>query len=296
MNKLSILVTGASSGIGAALAEGLARAGHEVWISARREERLKSLAARNPGMRYRICDVAEEDQVQGLFATIHSVTPKLDAIINAAGLFGAIGRMDQTNPQEWRRAFDVNTFGTYLVIKYGMPFLLQPGSAKRIINFSGGGAFSPFASYSAYAVSKAAVVRLTENLAVEMASEQVAANCIAPGFIKTEIHEATLRTNANTAGSEHHRKTKELMESDDNQASFENCLECVKFLLSPEANGLTGKTISVNFDPWRSPGFRQSIGDMAHSDLYTQRRVNLVNLPQDEVNQRLQTKLSKTKQ
>ena len=149
-----------------------------------------------------------------------------------------------------------------------------------MINFSGGGAFETFPNYSAYAASKAAVVRLSENMAHELKDLGVQVNCIAPGFVATEIHEATLNVGENKAGTDHFRITKEKLKS--GAAPMRIPLECVKFLISRDSDGLTGKTISAGFDKWNTEEFKHSIKEISESELYTLRRINLVNLDEKD--------------
>src|SRR5207244_1954627 len=106
----------------------------------------------------------------------------------------------------------------------------------------------------AYATSKAALVRLTECLADELKSRGIAVNAVAPGMVATEIHEATLSAGPDQAGREHFERTQATVAQ--GGVSMEVPVACVEFLLSPEADGLTGKTIAAGFDPWRSERLR----------------------------------------
>lgn len=274
-----IVVAGASSGIGAAITRELSGAGTALYVCARRTDRLTEVTQNNTIAFGYHCDVSKEDQVKDFVGEVRKQAPQIDALINCAGGFGSIGPTIHTNSDEWFKTVKTVLFGTYLMIKHVAPLMIGERH-PRIINFSGGGAFSPFPNYSAYAVSKAAVVRLTENLAVELAPSGIAVNAVAPGFVVTEIHDATLQAGPEAAGAEHFERTQILVEG--GQTPIAVPVACVKFLLSDAAKNLTGKTISANFDPWDQPEFVQSIDQINSSDLYTQRRINLVNLPEDE--------------
>jgi len=274
---LRIIISGASSGIGAKLVEALVADGHGLFVCARRGALLDVVTRQQTIAQGRVCDVSDEEQVKNFLAWVLGLTSHVDVLINCAGRFGAIGPLDTTDSAEWLDTIRVNLFGTYLMVKYTLP-LLAKSSDPRILNFSGGGAFSPFPNYSAYACSKAAVVRLTECLGTELASRGIAVNAIAPGFVATEAHQATVRAGADRAGSLHFRRTEAIL--DDGGAQMTSVIDCVRTLLSPETRGLTGKTISVNFDPWRTKAFMASIPGMTRSDLYTMRRLNVVNLPE----------------
>jgi 3-oxoacyl-[acyl-carrier protein] reductase len=155
------------------------------------------------------------------------------------------------------------------MIKHVLP-LLEGSSMPRIVNLAGGGAFNPFPNYSAYACSKAGVVRLTECLAQELAGRGICINALAPGFVATPIHVATLKAGPERAGREQYDVTMKGLESG---LSAQTAIECVRFLLSASAAGLTGKTLSANFDPWREPYFSSQIAEINRSDLLTLRRV-----------------------
>ena len=282
---LRIVITGASSGIGARLAQALAGDGHRVFICARRADHLVSVAANSSAIETFVCDVSDERQVDDFISALSAKTEAVDVLINCAGGFGEIGPITVADRSRWWRTIEVNLKGTYLVTQ-GMLPLLTKGEQPRVINFAGGGAFSPFPNFSAYACSKTAIVRLTECLAAELAPSNIRVNALAPGFVPTDMHEATLQAGEARAGRMQFQRTQAIM----SQAApaMENVVNCVRMIISPSLDDLTGKTISSNFDPWQTPTFKTCLADIVRSDLYTLRRVNVVNLPDG----RLRTTLS----
>lgn len=286
VQNLRIVITGGGSGIGAALCKALSAEGHSVIICGRRAERLIEVSNANHNISYSVCNVAREQDVIAFAHFVKGRFGSVDVIINCAGGFGAIGRFDKTDSNLWRETFEVNLFGVYLVTKHLLDLLLQ-SRQKKIINFSGGGAFGVFPNYSAYAASKAALVRLSENMAVELAGLGVRVNCVAPGFAATEIHDATLGAGEDVAGEQYRFTVAKLKEG---AVSMEVIVGCVKFLISPESGALTGKTISASFDKWNSEVFKKSIEEITDSDLFTLRRINVVNLDdKDELRSKLLT-------
>lgn len=275
--QYNVVITGGGSGIGAVLAETLSGLGHSVTICGRRKNKLQDVAEKNANITMFQCDVSSEKEVKAFKRFVNKRRGHIDILINCAGLFGSIGRFDRTDSSLWRKTFEINTFGTYLVSKHFLPLLLKSG-VKIIINFSGGGAFNTFPNYSAYAVSKAAVVRLSEIIADELADEGVRVNCVAPGFVATEIHDSTLSASKKIAG-DHYELTRAKLKT--GSVPMEVVVNCIKFLISEKANGLTGKTISASFDKWGSEEFQNSIELINNSDLYTMRRINLVNMEQN---------------
>jgi NAD(P)-dependent dehydrogenase (short-subunit alcohol dehydrogenase family) len=281
---LRILISGGSSGIGAAIAHSLAEQGHRIFICARRADRLAAVAQGFPSIEAHICDVSDEGQIEGLFTSLRSKTDALDVVINCAGGFGEIGPITMTDSSRWWATLETNLKGTYLFIRHALP-LLQKGDHPRIINFAGGGAFSPFPNYSAYACSKAAIVRLTECLAGELAPLNVRINAIAPGFVPTPMHQATLAAGEERAGRMHYQRTHAILRQ--GGPSMDHVTNCVRMMILPALDELTGKTISSNFDPWETPIFKECLPDIVRSDLYTLRRINIVNLPDGRLRETL---------
>lgn len=274
--SLRIVITGASSGIGAELTRELAKDGHRVFACARRESLLREVTSEGTVAFYKVCDVTDEPQVLALANTVRERLGRVDVVINCAGGFGSIGAIEQTESSAWLETIRVNLFGPYLMVKHFLPLLLD-SDAPIILNFSGGGAFSPFPNYSAYACSKSALVRLTECMAAELAPKGISVNAIAPGIVATPAHAATLNAGEERAGALYYRRTKLMLE--EGGAPMNNVVECVRALLSPNLHGLTGKTISANFDPWRTEAFKGHVDAITRSDLYAMRRINIVNLP-----------------
>lgn len=283
-DRRRILIAGASAGIGAALVRALAADGHEVFTCARRADALRAVTCGDTIARSRVCDVGDEEQVRALYAWVSATAPALDGLIVAAGAFGAIGPFEQTESAAWWGTLRASVFGLYALAKHGLP-LLERGARPRIITFSGGGAFGTFPRYSAYATSKAAVVRLTECLADELWPRGIAVNAVAPGMVATEIHQATLEAGPGRAGAEHFERTRTALSQ--GSVPMEVPVDCVRFLLSREADGLTGKTIAANFDPWRRAEFRAHVAEIAASEVYTMRRLNPAHLPDGPLKERL---------
>jgi UDPglucose 6-dehydrogenase len=277
MNKLNILITGGGSGIGSSIAIEMDSLGHNVIICGRRASKLKE-TAKGTQISYYKCDVSNESNVLKLKEKVLVNFLYLDIIINAAGIIGEFGTLEKINFKLWKKTININLFGTVLICKIFLPLLLK-SKTKKIINFSGGGAFGNFPKFSAYAVSKASVVRFSENLSEELNDFNVKVNCIAPGFVKTEIHNDVLKRGKEIA-NKHYNSVKKKMNT--GSIPIEKVLGCLKYLISEKSNHLSGKTISASFDKWDSDNFNNLIGEIQNSDLFTMRRINIKNLNNDE--------------
>jgi NAD(P)-dependent dehydrogenase (short-subunit alcohol dehydrogenase family) len=285
-DPLRVVVAGASSGIGEAIVRSLAKDGMRVYACARRSDRLDAIVSETPGVVGIQCDVSDEAQVIDFAAEVERQDRGIDVLVNCAGEIGPIGPMVETDSDRWVKTIGSNLFGTFYLCKHFTP-LLRRGDSGLILNFSGGGAFDPFPNYSAYAVSKSAIVRLTETLAVELAEDGITVNAIAPGFVATDIHKGTLEAGPSRAGSDYHETTKKLLEK--GSIPIEWPVACVQYLLATRQRGLTGKTISVSFDPWHSDEFGGLVAEINASDLYTMQRIDLRNLGDDDLKRTLES-------
>ncbi|MBT2397810.1 SDR family NAD(P)-dependent oxidoreductase [Streptomyces sp. ISL-100] len=182
------LVTGSSSGIGAAVARRLAAAGVRVIVnSAHSVEAGQALAGELPGARYVQADVAVEEDAKRLVAEAVAAYGRLDILVNSAGTTRFIPHHDleAASPDVWRDIFDVNVIGVWQTITAAAPHLrAAPGGAGCVVNVSSQAGVRPGGSSIPYAVSKAAVNHMTKLLAKTL-GPQVRVNAVAPGMIDT---------------------------------------------------------------------------------------------------------------
>jgi NAD(P)-dependent dehydrogenase (short-subunit alcohol dehydrogenase family) len=233
------IVTGVSRGIGRAVAEMLL---DEGWFVQGVSRTPPLIAA--PMFRWARTDL-ERDSGMVLVG-------QLDALVHCAGIRGPYGPLAENEPDEWERTIQTNLIGTYRVVRAALP-LLERSDDGRILLFSGGGAFSPEPGYSAYAATKGATVALMETLAEELRG-RVGVNCVAPGFVATDIHRGTPLEGKSDGGH-----------------AMQRAVACVRHLLSPDARGLTGKTVSAQWDSW-SDITQETVGSLNASPAWTRDR------------------------
>ncbi|MFJ7985215.1 SDR family NAD(P)-dependent oxidoreductase [Streptomyces sp. NPDC096351] len=179
------LVTGSSSGIGAAVARRLAEAGYRVVVnSARSVEAGERLAAELPGAVYLQADVADEAQATALVERAVETLGRLDLLVNCAGTTRFIPHddLEAASPEVWRHLYDVNVIGVWQTVAAAVPHLRKTRGA--IVNVSSQAGVRPGGSSIPYAVSKAAVNHLTKLLAKTLGPD-VRVNAVAPGLIDT---------------------------------------------------------------------------------------------------------------
>jgi 3-oxoacyl-[acyl-carrier protein] reductase len=250
LKNLNALITGGSQGLGRAIASHYLAAGANVVICSRSEKELLAtrdeLARQFPAQKIlaRACDVASESQVNALVAFALGELGSLEALVLNAGVYGPMGDTETVSLDEWRRALDINLFGVLLPCRAIIPHFKQAARGKIVI-LSGGGATNPLPQISAYAASKAAVIRLMETLAEELKKFHVDVNAIAPGALATRLVDEVLAAGPEKVGT--------------------------AFYESEESDGITGKLISAQWDPWRT--LQEHREELANSDIYCLRRI-----------------------
>lgn len=272
-----VVVTGGSLGIGLATAKRCAAEGARVILGARGEGELE--AARRSleevsaaGHLARRLDVAELASVEAFAAFVRSEVGGLHGLVNCAAILGPIGKTTEVDAAAFQQTIQINLLGTFFMCQAMAPLLLKEPRAK-IVNYSGGGGTGPFPNYTAYAASKAAVVRFTENLARELDEDGVDANCVAPGFVATRMHQDTLSAGPGAAGEGYFASTqKQLSEGG---TPPEKAADLTTFLLSAASDGITGKLISAPWDPYLEPDFHAAL--RADGDFATVRRIDRKN-------------------
>lgn len=183
------IVTGASSGIGRATAELLARRGALVAIFARSAEKLDHIALESDGRIFAVSgDVADAEAVDRLFAAVESRFGDCDLLVNNAGMTDP-KRIVDTTPEAWDRIFAVNVRGAFLATRRALPAMIarRGGAIVNVASISG--VFGPekFPGFASYNASKAAVIALTEATAVEVKDFGIRVNCISPGSVDTPM-------------------------------------------------------------------------------------------------------------
>jgi len=274
LNSKRIIITGGSLGIGFAIAKACAGQGAEVIIAARDQgnledslKKIKSISEKNH-IAYSL-DVGDLKAVKVFAEWIKNEGLVVNGLVNCAGIYGPIGKTPNIDMENFTQAIRINFLGTVYMCSVFSPLLVS-STNKKIVNYSGGGAASPFPNYSAYASSKAAIVRFTENLSRELDDDGFDINCIAPGFVITRLHQETVGAGSEMAGPGFYENTKKQIE--EGGVPPEIAAELTIFLLSEDADGITGKFLSAPWDPWQDKTFQEKLRE--DNDLATLRRID----------------------
>jgi NAD(P)-dependent dehydrogenase (short-subunit alcohol dehydrogenase family) len=269
------IITGASQGLGVAIARAYVRAGARVAICARdavtldaARRDLERVAGDAGQVIAEVADVASETDAKRFVDHAFAAFGGIDILVNNAGVYGPLGGIDEIDWAAWVRAVEINLLGSVLFCRLLLPHFKQRHAGK-IIQLSGGGATNPLPRMSAYAASKAAIVRFVETLAEEVKDYGIDVNAIAPGPLNTRLLDEVL-----TAGPEHVGQSfyeRSLKQKESGGAGLERGSELAVFLASKASDGVTGKLISAVWDPWKE--FPNHRDDLRNTDIYTLRRI-----------------------
>ena len=271
----SALITGGSRGLGLEIARAFVSAGASVMLCARHRHELETasnslcLQARaDQIVRWCSADVADPTQIAVVVDQSIRHFGALQVLVNNAGVHGPFGPIEQVDWNAWKHAIETNLYGSVNAVRAVLPHFKARGHGK-IIQLSGGGATKPLPRISAYAASKAAVVRFAETIAEECLAFGIDVNSIAPGSLNTWMLDNVLAGRPTQVGLEFFERS--MRQKQDGGDALAHAAELAVFLASSASNGITGKLISAIWDNW--PAWTDHLDDLRCSDIYTLRRI-----------------------
>lgn len=273
-NKIAI-ITGANQGLGLEISKKYLAAGASLMVCARNKilleascQTLATLAAPEQVIVAMSADISKSDDVSALISETLRQFGRIDILVNNAGVYGPKGAIEEIDWNEWLRAIEINLFGSILMCRAVIPYFKAAGRGK-IIQLSGGGATNPLPMISAYAVSKAAIIRFTETLAEEVREYNIDVNAIAPGALNTRMLDEIIEAGPDKVGRAFYERS--LKQKDDGGAPLNKGADLAVFLGSTASDGITGKLISAIWDDWDD--FPNHLSQLQQSDVYTLRRI-----------------------
>jgi 3-oxoacyl-[acyl-carrier protein] reductase len=269
------IVTGANQGFGYAVAERFVAEGGRVFLCARDGERLAEAAARlqskapqDDAVKWEQADVSSASDVERMVERAIAAFGGVDVLVCNAGVYGPKGPIEDVDWDEWTHAINVNLCGAVLCCRAVLPHF-RSRRAGKIILLSGGGATKPLPFLSAYAASKAALVRFGETLAEEVRGVGIDVNAVAPGALNTRLLEEVLDAGPERVGQAFYEQS--VAQKKKGGTPLETGAALCAFLASSKSSGITGRLISAVWDPWKDLPARQD--ELAASDIYTLRRI-----------------------
>jgi len=274
LDKIAI-ITGGSEGLGFEIAKKFILAGASITICSRNKKNLKSaefklkkLLNKNQKLLTIVADISKEKDVKKLIKITIQKLGDCSILVNNAGIYGPKNKLEKTNWKEWKKTIEINLFGSVLMCKE----LINHFKKKRygkIIQLSGGGATNPLPYLSAYAASKAAIIRFSETLANEVANYNISVNAIAPGALNTRMLDEVIKAGPDKVGIDFYKRS--VNQKKTGGTPLSNASDLAVFLASSQSDNITGKLISALWDKWEDwPKYADKI---MNSDIYTIRRI-----------------------
>lgn len=273
LNKKAI-ISGASKGLGAAIAKAYVLAGASIVICARnkiqlleKQAELKTISTGNKIIAIPT-DISVPEQIDHLIKMAEKELGGIDILVANAAIYGPKGPLETLDWQAWSDAIDINLKGTVLQCRAVIPFFKKQNYGKIII-ISGGGATKPMPNFSAYAASKAGIVRFSETLANELKPFNIDVMAISPGALNTSFLDEVLNAGPENVGHNFYQVSIE--QAKNGGSSPELAADLSVYLASDAADGITGKLISAVWDSWGN--LHEYYPEIAMTDIYTLRRI-----------------------
>lgn len=273
-NKVAI-ITGANRGLGLEIAKKYAAAGANLMLCARNGtlldsalKEIKEHITNGQVVLAQQVDISKEKEVSDMVELTLKQLGACHILVNNAGVYGPKGSIEDVDWTEWIKAIEINLYGSVLMCRELIPYFKKQRYGK-VIQLSGGGATNPLPKISAYAVSKAAIVRFAETLAEEVRGFRIDVNALAPGALNTRMLEEVLMAGPERVGKEFYERS--LKQKESGGASIDRAAELALFLASSRSDGITGKLISASWDNWEEwPNY---ISELNKTDAFTLRRI-----------------------
>ena len=295
------LITGASQGLGNYLARSFWASGYNLILVSRQKNLLEKLSSELIGASINAnhtngcteqeisvysCDFSCTSDIDIFIKTLYLNHASINVLINNAAIQGPVGKSCDTweiDSKSYREVVQVNLLAPIQITSSLIQLLanslknsnsensFESGglSQASIINLSGGGATAPRVNFSAYATSKAGLVRFSETLAEEVKDLGIRVNCIAPGAMNTAMLQEVLDKGVQFAGAAEFATAQKIMS--EGGASMERVAELALYLAGPDSTGITGKLISAMWDNW--PALSGHTEEIKASDIFTLRRI-----------------------
>jgi NAD(P)-dependent dehydrogenase (short-subunit alcohol dehydrogenase family) len=268
------IITGANQGLGLEIARSFLREGASILVCARdratlenARQHLQGFARGGQRVIAEVANVARPEDARRIVERAIAELGTIQILVNNAGIYGPKGTIDEVDWIEWIRTIEINLFGSVLMCRHLVPHMKEHGYGK-IIQISGGGATNPLPRISAYATSKAGVIRFAETLAEEMREHRIDVNAVAPGALNTRLLDEVLEAGPEKVGGAFYERA--IKQKAEGGVPLDRGADLCVFLASAASDGISGKLLSAIWDPWEA--LSEHVIDLA-GDVYTLRRI-----------------------
>jgi NAD(P)-dependent dehydrogenase (short-subunit alcohol dehydrogenase family) len=243
-------ITGGGSGIGRAAALELAKAGAKVAVLADKSGEIEAVAQtiQTEGSEALaiVGDVSQPLDMQKAVRQVVAKWGRLDIVFANAGINGVWTTLEELRPEDWDKTLNINLKGTFLTVKYAVPYLKKQGGSVVITASVNGTRIFSNTGATAYATSKAGQVAFTKMIALELAKDKVRVNVICPGAIETEINDNTKKQNVEKVKEPVEYPHGEIPLTRGKPGSAEQVAQLVLFLASPASSHISGSEIWID--------------------------------------------------
>ena len=246
MNGKRVVVTAGAQGIGLAITEAFVAAGAQVHICDINENFLAAAKAKFPAVSQSRTDVADEAQVDVMFAELCERWGGLDVLVNNAGIAGPTAKVEDIDLTEWSQTIAVNLTGPFLCTRRAVPLLKAAGGGS-IVNLSSIAGRLGFPLRTPYSASKYGVIGLTETWAMELGPSNIRVNAILPGIVAGDRQERVIAAKAASWGIEHEAMRQRLLDkvSLRQMVTAQDIANQIIFICSPAGAAISGQSLSV---------------------------------------------------
>ena len=263
------IIISASSGIGEALGKSWAQKGWKVFGTYRTKSDSVNELERDFGVSFVPCDLRSTPSIEGACRHLKQICPVWDVLVFATGSLDPIGPFEKISFDEWEKSIQVNFIQQMRILHALLPNRARTASREPcVLLFAGGGVNNAVVNYSSYTISKISLTKICELLDAEMPDVRFA--IVGTGWVKTKIHEATLRAGAEMAGINFQRTEEKFKSSD--WVPMEQVIECCTWIATTSSKGVRGRNFSVTHDAFGDPALEKILE--RNPDMYKLRRSN----------------------
>jgi NAD(P)-dependent dehydrogenase (short-subunit alcohol dehydrogenase family) len=245
---LRVLISGAASGIGAAIADAFLQADAQVYICDVDRSAVENAGRRNARLHTGVADVANREQVDSVIDDARAKLGGLDILINNAGIAGPTGEVEAIHPDDWERTVSTNLNSQYYFLRKAVPLLKETSDCAGIIAMSSVAGRLGYPYRTPYAATKWAIVGLVKSLAVELGPNNIRVNAILPGVVQGERMEKVIAARAGSTGVSFDEMKEQYLKkiSLRRMVTVDDIAAMTLFLASPAGQNITGQAISVD--------------------------------------------------
>jgi NAD(P)-dependent dehydrogenase (short-subunit alcohol dehydrogenase family) len=245
---LRVLISGAATGIGAAIAEAFVQTDAQVYVCDVNASAVEKAKERNPKLHVGVADVSRREQVDSVIDDARIKLGGLDLLVNNAGIAGPTGEVEAIQPDEWERTISTNLNSQYYFLHKAVPLLKETSDCPGIIAMSSVAGRLGYAFRTPYASTKWAIVGLVKSLAVELGPSNIRVNAILPGVVQGERMDRVIAARAESTGVSFEEMKAEYLKkiSLRRMVTVDDIAAMALFLASPAGRNVSGQAISVD--------------------------------------------------